>query len=155
MKLAVLSVHRFALSLLLVFTTCVLAQDYRGRIEGVVSDQSLAVIANSTVTLLNVKTGVKAIRQTSDTGLYVFDLLDPGTYMITIETPGFNKFIHENIVVQTRGDVTVNATLTPGALQESITVAEAPVAVQFNSTNQDLTIDSTMAAETPRFDRKI
>ena len=153
MNLAVINVRRFVLSLLLVFTTCVLAQDYRGRVEGVVSDQSQAVIANATVTLLNTKTGVKAIRQTSESGLYVFDLLDPGTYMITVETPGFSKFIQENIVVQTRGDVTVNAVLKPGAIQESITVAESPVAVQFNSTNQDLTIDSTMAAETPRFDR--
>ena len=52
-----------------------------------------------------------------------------------------------------RADITVNATLKPGAVQESVTVAESPVEVQFNSTNQDLTLDSTMAAETPRFDR--
>jgi Carboxypeptidase regulatory-like domain len=129
------------------------AQDYRGRIEGLVTDQSKAVIAGSTVTLLNVNTGVKVVRQTSDTGLFVFDLVDPGTYMVTIEATGFNRYIQENIVVQTRGDVTVNAILKPGAVQESITVNETPAAVDFNSASRDFTIDSKLAEEVPRFDR--
>ena len=111
------------------------------------------MIAGANVTLLNVNTGVRTVRQTSPTGLYLFDLLDPGTYSLTIEAPGFGKFTQQNIVVQTRGDVTVNATLNPGAVQESITVNETPVDVQFNSSNKDLTIDSKMATEIPRFDR--
>src|SRR5581483_12515300 len=101
----------------------------------------------------NVNTGVRVARQTSDTGLYLFDLVDPGTYTVTVEATGFAKYIQENIVVQTRGDITVNAMLKPGAVQESITVNEAPAAVEFNSANKDLTIDSKMAAEIPRFDR--
>jgi len=143
----------WAIVLLLVFAASGVAQDYRGRIEGLVTDQSKAVIAGCTVSLVNVNTGVRVVRQTSDTGLYLFDLVDPGTYTITVEAAGFGKFIQENIVVQTRGDVTVNATLNPGPVQQTITVAETPAAVQFNSSNQDLTIDSTMAAETPRYDR--
>ena len=143
----------WAIVVFLVLAAMGLAQDYRGRIEGLVTDQSKAVIAGSTVTLLNVNTGVKVVRQTSETGLYLFDLVDPGTYSVTIESPGFSRFIQENIVVQTRGDVTVNATLTPGAVQESITVDERPAAVEFNSANKELTIDSKMAAEIPRFDR--
>src|ERR1700730_7916364 len=144
---------RLTLAVLLLLAQIGLAQDYRGRIEGVVTDESKAIIPDATVTLLNVNTGIRVVRQTSATGLYVFDLVDPGTYTITVEANGFSKFVQENIVVQTRGDVTVNATVKPGALQESITVAETPSAVQFNSSNQDLTIDSTMAAETPRYDR--
>jgi hypothetical protein len=139
--------------LLLVLAMSGWAQDYRGRIEGLVTDQTKAVMAGSTVTLLNVNTGVRVVRQTSDTGLFVFDLVDPGTYSVTVEAAGFSRFVQENIVVQTRGDVTVNASLKPGASQESITVNEAPAAVEFNSANADFTIDSKMAAEVPRFDR--
>ncbi|MBZ5594279.1 MAG: carboxypeptidase-like regulatory domain-containing protein [Acidobacteriia bacterium] len=138
---------------LLILASTILAQDYRGRIQGLVTDQSQAAIPNVTVTLHNVNTGINTVRQTSDTGLYLFDLIDPGTYTVTIEAAGFSRFIQENIVVQTRGDITVNATLKPGTVQESITVAESPVDVQFNTSNQDLTIDSTMARETPRYDR--
>jgi len=138
---------------LLLLATSAWTQDNRGRVEGLVSDPSQAVIAGATVTLLNVNTGVRATRQSSPTGLYVFDLLDPGSYSLTIEVAGFGKFVQQNIVVQTRGDVTVNATLTPGTVSESITVNETPADVQFNSSNKDLTIDSKMATEIPRFDR--
>jgi len=140
-------------SLLVLFASAGFTQSYRGRIQGVVTDQSQAVIAGATVTLLNVGTGVSVVRHTSETGLYLFDLLDPGTYTVTVETAGFNKFIQENITVQMRGDITVNAMLKPGAVQESITVTEAPVSVQFNSSNKDFTLDSKMAAEIPRIDR--
>lgn len=139
--------------LLLIVSTSLMAQSYRGRVQGIVTDQTQAVIAGASVTLLNVATGVKVVRQSSDTGLYVFDLVDPGTYSVTVEATGFNRFIQENISVQMRGDVTVNATLRPGAVQESITVTEAPVSVQFNSSNKDFTLDSKMAEEIPRIDR--
>src|SRR6266542_1697782 len=117
--------RRFApqsFSTVLLFATviCSLAQDYRARVQGSVTDPSKAVIAGATVTLLNTNTGIRVVRQTTDTGLYLFDLVDPGTYSITVEAAGFGKFVQENITVQTRGDITVNATLTPGAVQESI-----------------------------------
>ncbi|MGH9612631.1 MAG: carboxypeptidase regulatory-like domain-containing protein, partial [Bryobacteraceae bacterium] len=147
------SVCGFAVSLLLLLMVSGFGQDYRGRIEGVITDQSKAVIVSAAVTLRNVNTGITTVRQTSDTGLFVFDLVDPGTYSITVESPGFTKFIQENIVVQTRGDITVNAILKPGAVQESVTVNETPSAIEFNSANKDLTIDSKMATEIPRFDR--
>ena len=93
------------------------------------------------------------VRQTSASGLYLFDLVEPGSYSITVEASGFGKFLQENFPVQARGDVTVNAMLSPGAISESITVKETPVDLQFNSSNKDLTIDSKMATEIPRFDR--
>ncbi len=128
-------------------------QSYRARILGLVTDQTQAVVAGATVTLLNVHTGVRTVRQTSETGLYLFDFVDPGTYTLTVEHAGFNRFVQENIVVQMRGDVTVNVTLQPGMVQESITVTESPVAVQFNSAAKDFTIDARLAAEVPRIDR--
>jgi Carboxypeptidase regulatory-like domain len=143
----------FFVSLALLFASAAFPQSYRGRVQGTITDQTQAVIAGATVSLLNVATGVKVVRQSSETGLYLFDLVDPGTYSVTVEAAGFSKFIQENITVQMRGDVTVNAAMTPGAMQESITVSEAPVAVQFNSSNKDFTLDSKLAQEIPRVDR--
>jgi hypothetical protein len=141
------------LLLVLLLSSAAYSQSYRGRVQGVVTDQSRAVIAGATVTLLNVETGVKSTHQTGETGLYVFDLVDPGTYTLTVENTGFAKFVQEKITVQMRGDVTVDAMMKPGSVQESITVSEAPAAVQFNSSNKDFTLDSKMAAEIPRIDR--
>lgn len=129
------------------------AQDNRGHLEGIVTDPSKAAIANAKVTLLNVKTGIPAIRQTTDIGFYRFDLVEPGSYSITVEMTGFGKFIQENITMQTRGDVTVNAVLNPGAVQESVTVTETPPALEFNSANKEMTVDSKLVNEIPRIDR--
>lgn len=130
-----------------------LAQSYRGRVQGVVTDQSQAVIVGANVVLLNVATGVKAVRKTSETGLYLFDLVDPGNYSVSVDSVGFGKFVQENINVQMRGDVTVDVNLKTGAVQESVTVTESPVAVQFNSSNKDFTLDSKLTEEIPRIDR--
>ena len=129
------------------------AQSYRARVQGTVTDQSEAVVPGADVTLTNVNTGVSVARQSSETGLYLFDFVDPGTYTVTVESPGFSKVIQENVVVQMRGDVTVNVTLKPGAVAESVTVTTTPVAVSFNSSNKDFTLDSRLTEEIPRIDR--
>lgn len=129
------------------------AQTNRAQIEGLVTDSSGATVPNATVTLSNVKTGVVTVRKTSDTGLYVFDLVDAGTYTVTVEAAGFPKFTQPPIQVESGGDVTVNAVLTLGAIQQSVTVNEAGEAVEFNSSNDELTLDTKMANDTPRLDR--
>jgi hypothetical protein len=139
--------------LCLILSSVAYGQSYRSKISGIVTDQTGAVVVGATVTLSNINTGVKVVRNTSETGLFVFDLVDPGTYSVSVETTGFTKFIQENIQVQTRDDITVNASLRPGAIAESITVSDTPVSVQFNSASRDLTIDSKLAQEMPRFDR--
>jgi hypothetical protein len=150
---------RFVFSVVCIFALLALltpagpAQSFRARVQGIVTDQSHAVVVNATVTLSNINTGIKTVRQTSVTGLYVFDEVDPGSYSVTVENTGFSKFLQENIVVQGGGDVTVNAMLKPGSLQTTVTVTETPSAVEFNSTNKDITLDQKMAEETPRLDR--
>ena len=148
-------VFRIALALvtLALWTPFSQAQNFRGRIQGSITDQSGGTIANATVVLTNVATNVRTVRQTSSTGLYVFDNMDPGTYAVSVEMTGFSKFIQENILLQANGDVTVNAALRPGSLQTTVTVTAEPPAVDFASANKDTTLDTKTAEETPRLDR--
>ncbi len=129
------------------------AQEFRGRIQGIVTDSSQAVIPGASVTLTNVSTAVKTVRQTNEAGLYRFDNVDPGPYTITVEASGFSRFLQENVQVRSQGDITVNATLTPGQITETVTITASPVEVQFNQTNVTLTIDTKLAEEVPRLDR--
>ena len=144
---------RMTISLFILFAVSGWAQTFRARVEGIVTDESKAVVVGASVTALNVNTGIKVTRQTNSAGLYLFDNVDPGTYSVTVEMAGFNKFIQENILVQSNGDVTVNADLKVRNVQSNVTVTEAPVAVEFNSSNKDLVIDTKMAEEVPRLDR--
>jgi len=139
--------------LLALWTPAGHAQNFRGRIQGTITDQSNAIIANASVTLINIATNVTTVRETSKTGLYVFDNVDPGTYSVSVEMAGFSKFLQENILLQANGDVTVNAFLKPGSVQTTVTVTETPPSVDFDSANKDSTLDTKMSEEEPRLDR--
>src|SRR5205814_2167896 len=80
------------------------AQEARARVQGLVTDSSSAVIVGANVTLVNLKTGVKMVRPTNETGLYRFDYVDPGTYTITIEAAGFSRFSQETFDIQAQAD---------------------------------------------------
>ena len=125
------------------------AQEFRGRVQGVVNDSTGAVAPGVTVTLKNTGTGVEATRVTNEQGRYIFDYVDPGTYSLSTELSGFKKFIQQNIIVQQRADVTVDVKLEMGAVSESITVETTPVALELNTSTRDLTIETKMVRELP------
>ncbi len=124
-------------------------QDYRATVQGIVTDSSQAVIVGATVTLQNDGTGVENVKQTNDSGRYIFNLIEPGTYTVTVEQAGFGKFVQRGVVVQVRGDVTVNASLNPGAVAETVNVAAAVEAVQFNTATMELTVDRKQLEDLP------
>ncbi len=68
---------------------------------------------------------------------------------------GFNICVQQDILVETRGDVTVNAVLRVGAVAETINVVEAPVAVEFNTSTMQLTVDTKMANDLPIIHRNV
>src|SRR3954447_8093561 len=136
----------------LLFSTVAMCQDARAHVQGTVTDPSGAAISGAAVTLMNVNTGVVTRATTNDSGLYRLDYIDPGTYVLNIESTGFAKFVQQNFELQAQADVTVDAKLTVGAVQESLNVTASPVEVQFNNSNVNLTIDTKLADELPRFE---
>src|SRR5215471_20666511 len=127
----------------------VMAQEYRGRVQGIVADPSQAAIANATVTLRNVNTGVESVRQADAAGHYLFDFVQPGTYSVAIQAAGFQRFVQENITVLTGGDVTVNANLSVGAVTETVNVTEEVSSVQFNTSTMTTTVQGVMLDNLP------
>ncbi|MBI3696850.1 MAG: carboxypeptidase regulatory-like domain-containing protein, partial [Acidobacteria bacterium] len=90
-----------------------------------------------------------AQQQSNLAGQYLFDFVLPGNYTVTVEMAGFKQFVQRNVLVQARGDVTVNATLDVGNTRETVTVEASPVAVQFNTSTMALTLDTKMANRLP------
>ena len=129
--------------------SCLFAQDYRAKVQGLVTDSSDAVVPGARVTLQNNGTGIVAAREVGTNGAYIFDSVEPGTYTVTAELQGFSKQVHENVLVQTRADVSVNFSLKPGGTIETVTVTSTAVSLQFNSTTRELTIDRKMLMDLP------
>ncbi len=138
-----------ALTLILAYAGALHAQDYRAKVQGNVTDSSGGIIAGSEVTLSNVKTGVSVKKTTNDSGQYIFDLVEPGTYTLTAEQPGFSNFMQENFTVQVRADITIDPVLRVGGAAEQVTVSDTVVGVKFNSSGVDLTIDRKMLTDLP------
>ena len=132
-----------------VLATPASAQDYRARVQGSVLDQSKAVLPGVSVTLRNDATRVAVTRVTNDEGRYVIDFVEPGIYTILAELQGFSPVEQRNVAVRQRGDLTVDLTMNVGGLQESVVVAAAPVAVQFNSSSQELTLQRELIDQVP------
>jgi hypothetical protein len=135
--------------LLVLASSIALAQEYRGRIQGTVADATGAVVPAVPVTLTNQGTNVSVVRQTGEQGTFLFDLVEPGTYTVSVEMEGFNRWEQTNLLVENRGDVTVRPVLQIGAITETVTVTEAPVAVKFNTTSMEMTMDNQMVKDLP------
>lgn len=142
-----------ALVAVLVMAPALLAQDSRGRVQGVVVDSTDARVPGALITLRNVNTGVAVRKPASEIGQYIFDYVDPGSYVMRAEMSGFGTVVQENVTVGVRGDVTVNFVLTPQAAAEAITVTDAPPTVKFNSASLELTVDRKMLDNLPVMSR--
>lgn len=131
------------------FVSCLFAQDYRAKVQGLVTDSSDAVLAGAKVTLTNNGTGITTVRESGANGTFLFDSVEPGTYTVSAEFQGFSRQVQENVLVQTRADVTLNFGLKPGGTVETVTVTAAAVSLQFNSSTRELTIDRKMLMDLP------
>jgi hypothetical protein len=138
-----------ALFAILVMSAPALAQDYRGKVQGVVTDSSGAALPGVNVTLKNVGTGVDVTRQTNSEGRYIFDFVESGVYAVLVEAAGFKKYEQRNVTVQNRGDVSVDAKLEIGGVTEVITVQDSPVGVKFNTTSDVLTVGRDLVEQLP------
>ena len=96
-----------------------------GAIEGIVSDSSGGVLPGVTVTVFHIETGTERSTVTNEKGLYRAPLLPLGTYRVTAELQGFKKFEQTGIRLSVGETATVNATLSVGAVSETISVSAA------------------------------
>src|SRR5262245_52310951 len=94
------------------------AQDYRGRVQGSIVDESKGVLPGVSVTLRNDGTGVAVTRTTNGEGRYIFDFVAPGTYSVLAELQGFKPVEQHNVTVGQRADVTLDLTMAVGGLEE-------------------------------------
>jgi hypothetical protein len=111
----------FSLAVLLI-TTVAFAQDDRGKISGLVTDTSGAIVRSASVTLLNEGTGVQLDTKSDSAGEYVFQFVIPGVYTVSVDSPGFKKFVSTHVRVEVGGRVGINAKLPVGTQNEEVTV---------------------------------
>src|SRR5687768_13562192 len=104
------------------------AQEFRGRINGTVSDNTGAVLPGVTVTATSPALIQPQVQVTGEAGDYRFLALPPGTYEVSFELAGFQGVKREGIRVVINQTLTVDQQLQVATLQETVTVTgESPI----------------------------
>jgi hypothetical protein len=104
------------------------AQESSADILGTITDTTGAIVPGAKVTLTNLATQVKQTTVVNPSGDYLFTLLKPGAYSLSIALPGFKTLVVSRIVVAAGDRNRENAALQPGAVDQTVTVtADAPL----------------------------
>ncbi len=115
------------------FTIWGAAQSDNTQISGFVKDQVGGVIANARV---NVKSETRAFERyatTNGEGYFVITQLPPGFYTIRIEANGFKQHQETGRKLDPNLPASINVSLQPGQLTETVTVTAAVAQVQSES----------------------
>ncbi len=134
----------FALVLfaLMLSSYSVSGQGTTSRVTGTVTDSAGGAIPAATVTLTNEGTNSTATTETDDSGDYVFDLIQPGNYSVTVEKPGFKKFVTSRNNVQVNIPATINMVLEVGDVSVVVSVeGTAALVTTATSGNVGSTLD--------------
>ena len=125
------------------------AQVAGATLSGSVTDPSGASIPNATVSIKNVATGEAREVSSNGDGFYSAPNLLPGDYEVTTSSTGFSKAEQKGIVLTVGAQQTLNITLKPGAVTETVQVMSAPPDVQTSSSAISSTVDSKTVRELP------
>ncbi len=125
-----------------------------GTIQGTVTDQTSAVVSGAQVEAKNKATGVVRTAISNDTGVYQFELLPVGIYMVKVTKTGFSG-VAQTIEILIGQTATVNVELKTGSVSEIIEVtSEAPLVDQLKtSVSQNIT--PTEVEELPMVGRDV
>ena len=128
----------FTALLICLFVYSVPAQEFRGTINGTITDPNGAVVPGATVTIKNVETNITNTVTTNSEGSYTVPLLPPGSYTVSATGSGFKTSTIENVTVRVDDRLTIDVQLQVGAAAEVNIVANSDVIEQGSVTTGTL-----------------
>ena len=148
-------VHRVLLAAIcgLVSLAPLSAQSYLGGVRGLVKDSGGAVIANAKVNLINEATQVTRATVSNAEGEYVFSQIDPATYTVTVENPGFKKLDQKGVVIATAQFLTIDLKLEIGEVTSSVQVTEEVPLIETANASNGQVLDTQKMQDLPNLGR--
>lgn len=125
------------------------AQDFRGRINGTVMDNTGAVLPGVTVTASSPALIQPQIQVTAADGAYRFLALPPGVYEVSFELTGFQGVKREGIRVVISQTLTVDQQMQLASVQETVTVSGQSPIVDTSTTTMATNFTKELLTEIP------
>lgn len=117
--------------------------------DGTVSDPSGGAVAGAAVTVRNVDTGSRNTATSAENGAFTVPGLVIGSYEVTIEKPGFNRFVQTGISLTVGQVANVTATLRVGDVSQAVTVTADSGVVETQTGTVTQEIDQRKIVELP------
>ncbi len=125
-------------------------QGTTGSLTGQVTDPSGAAIATATVTLTNIGTNLTLTAKTDGIGVYVFNLVPPGNYGLSVGASGFAEYVQKGIVMNANENATQNVHLRVAtAIGEIVNVTADAELINTTTAELGMTVNEQSVSELP------
>jgi hypothetical protein len=128
-------------------------QQVFGSIFGTVTDPSGSAVPSAKVTITDQDKGTKFETSTNDSGNYTRGQLIPGTYMVEVEVPGFQKAVSRDVQVRVDQSSRVDVAMAVGQVTQSVEVTSAAPLLQSDRADVATTYSTQQLIDLPSFDR--
>ena len=118
-------------------------------LNGRVTDESGGMLPGVSVTATQTDTGFSRSVVTDGNGTYVLPNLPDGPYQLEMTLQGFRTYMQTGIVLQVAATPTINAVLTVGSLEETVSVEAAAPLVDVRSTGISEVVEQERILELP------
>jgi len=120
-----------------------------GSVIGTVSDQTDAVVPNTTVTLTSKDTGATRTTETDGAGRYSFVNVAPGTYEVKVAAKGFRTYAQQNLEVTANTVARAEFKLEVGQLTETVSVDATQALLQTDKSDSHSEISTKAITNLP------
>ncbi len=131
----------------------VVAQSFQGGIRGSVSDSQGAVVPIAKVSLIEEATKLSRSALTNTVGEFSFNALDPATYSVVVEAPGFKRLDRHGVTVNTQEFLTLDLRLEVGQVSDTVNVTEEAPLIETSDASTGQVIDNQKLIDLPNLGR--
>ncbi len=133
----------------LFLSQALLAQTFRGGINGTVSDSSDAAISQAKVTATNTATATVYTTTTSAAGKFLFNDLPLGQYRVTVAAPSFQTLDVSDVTVSSGNLYTLPIRLKVAQQEVALEVSANSLALDTTTSSQNMAIDNLSIQDMP------
>jgi hypothetical protein len=144
-----------AISVLLVVSQPMLAQETTAQINGTIFDAQGAAVTGAEITVIASSTGFRRTTVSTGSGTYSLPLLPPGSYNLTVKAPGFATLQQKDLSLAVGQVLTLNQSLRPGGATEVVEVGGTPPLVETSRTEIGGSVSPQEVTSLPILDRNI
>jgi hypothetical protein len=131
------------------------AQSNLASVSGVVSDPQGAVVPAAAVSATNAATGVDTKTVTDAAGFYAIRNLPIGAYTLTIEHPGFRRYVWQRTILTTGQSLGLDVRLQLGEISQTVKVTGEASLLEGQTSDISNVVTSKSVESLPLANRRI